>query len=161
MIHVKLGPENSAVEITCKEFLEACTNRNHGPGGRRSQGVEREIVQNSNDWKTFEQVEKIAEMLTRHTGVEYIGTDAGSHVSPRYDVIKMPQVGDDVSYSFNGDSYPCGKIWSVSATKFKITTMTESGLVKHFYRRRKTGSWINNGTWSLISGHHSEQNPSF
>jgi hypothetical protein len=110
-------------------------------------------AESRNDWKTFDAALEVAEVL----GTEYIATDAGPHVSPRYDVIKLPQIGDKVSQSFNGDSYPAGTIKSISKSLSLIITTT--GL--KFYRVRETGSWRNNQTWSLRSGHHDERNPSF
>lgn len=109
-------------------------------------------VENRNDWKTFEAAQSVAAHLDGH-----IATDAGPNVSPRYDVIKLPKVGDKVSKAFNGDHYPCGVIVNISKTLKAITT--DGGDV--FYRVRQTGSWRNQGTWFLEAGHHSELNPSF
>lgn len=109
-------------------------------------------VENRNDWKTLEAAQKVAAHLPG-----YIATDAGASVSPRYDVIKLPKVGDKVSKAFNGDSYPCGVIVKISKTLKAITT--DGGDV--FYRVRQTGSWRTAGTWSLQAGHVYTQNPSF
>lgn len=95
--------------------------------------------------------------MARAAAPIYIATDAGAHVSPRYDVILAPTVGSPVSRSFNGDSYPCGTITSVSKTLKKVTT--SDGSV--FFRKRLSGTWLKNGAWALISGHVYEQNPSF
>jgi hypothetical protein len=43
--------------------------------------------------KGFAHVEKIAAQLTEATGVLYLGVDEGDHVSPRYDVVRMPRQG--------------------------------------------------------------------
>ena len=119
-----------------------------------------------NDWKTMAAAEEVAAAL----GPEYVATDAGPYVSPRYDVIALPKVGDAVSYSFNGDSYPCGHVISISAgPNFRRIVAHEPRGGKHvgevrehvFWRRRKTGSWVMNGTWSLVAGHVDERNPSF
>lgn len=110
-------------------------------------------AENRNDWRTFEAAKEVAALL----GDGYIATDAGSHVSPRYDVIKLPKVGDNVSYAFNGDWYPCGVITAISKS-LKVISTSEG---KKFYRVRETGCWKNAATWSLISGHHYKQNPSF
>ena len=88
---------------------------------------------------------------------KYIATDAGTRCSPQFDVIERPQIGDKVSYGFNGDSYPCGVIIKISPTLKKITTTAG----KVFYRRHRTGCWKMGGTWSMISGHHDKRNPSF
>jgi len=90
---------------------------------------------------------------TRH----FLACDAGDHCWPRYSVKMAPQVGDEVSYSFNGDTYPCGTITKISDSYKQITTSEG----RKFYRRKLTGAWINNGTWSLVGGHRHEQNPHF
>lgn len=120
--------------------------------------------QDRNDWHKlgYENVCRIAAELSAATGRLYLGTDAGPCVSPRYDVVEAPKVGDKVSKSFNGDSYPCGEVVSVSTSGRTVTARTANGILWKFYRRRLTGSWIlSGGTWSLISGHVSKQNPSF
>jgi hypothetical protein len=105
------------------------------------------------DWKDIREVEHIASLL----GEGFIGTDAGPNVSPRYDVIALPKVGDKVSYAFNGDSYPCGTVKSISKSKSLIIT-TEG---QKFYRRKASGCWKYNRTWSLQPGHVKKTNPSF
>lgn len=107
------------------------------------------------DWNSKERVDALAAELSAVTGKSFVGTDAGSSVSPRYDIQRVPAVGDEVSSGFNGDYYPEGKIASISKS-LKVITL-ESG--KRFYRRRQTGSWVNGGTWSLILGVHNERNP--
>ena len=106
-----------------------------------------------NDWRTFEAAKEVAAVL----GSGYIATDAGSHVSPRYDVCQLPKIGDKVSYAFNGDSYPCGIITAISKS-LKVISTSEG---KKFYRVRESGCRKNAGTWSLVNGHHYKQNPSF
>lgn len=110
-------------------------------------------LETRNDWKTFDAAKEIALLL----GDEFIATDAGPHVSPRYDIVKLPKIGDKVSQAFNGDHYPAGQIKSISKSLRLI--VTDTGL--KFYRVRETGSWRNQGTWFLEAGHHSELNPSF
>jgi hypothetical protein len=111
---------------------------------------------NRNDWKSWDEVAVVATDLTESLGEKYIPIDKGRHVSPRFDVIKAPQVGDDVSMAFNGDYYPCGKIKSISATLSMITT-TEG---KRFFRQGKSGTWRYQG-WTLIPGHISQFNQEF
>lgn len=105
----------------------------------------------------WEIVSRIAESATKLTGKRYIPIDQGMWCSPRFDVIRLIEIGDPVSYTFNGDSYPDGHVVAISASLKVITT--SSG--RKYYRRRATGSWIKDGTWSLISGHHDERNPCF
>lgn len=113
--------------------------------------------ENRNDWRNFQDAEETAAEVTTFTGALHIATDNGPHHHPRYDVKRVPAVGDEVSYSFNGDTYPCGKVASISKTLSLVTT-TEG---QKFYRRKLTGSWVMGGTWSLVQGHTYTQNPSF
>jgi hypothetical protein len=109
------------------------------------------------DFKSLEHAGDIAKSATQATGKLHLPVDSGSGVWPRFDVIEAPAVGDDVSYAFNGDYYPCGQIKSISASHRVITT-TEG---QKFYRRRESGCWKLNGIWSLVDGHRHELNPSF
>ena len=113
--------------------------------------------ENRNDWLTHDHAKRVAEQVTAFTGQLHIGTDNGPHHHPRFDVARVPAVGDDVSYSFNGDTYPCGKVAKVSKTLSLITT--DQG--HRFYRVRETGGWRMSGTWWLVQGHKYTQNPSF
>lgn len=117
-----------------------------------------ENIQYRRNWKSFEDVESIAKSLNTLEGFrKYGAVDKGQYVSPRYDIIELPKVGDDVSYAFNGDAYPRGKIMRITESLRKITTSDGST----FWREKKSGKWIMNGTWSLISGTHNYRNPSF
>ena len=109
-------------------------------------------VENRNDWRTFDAAKEVAAHLDG-----YIATDAGRCTSPRFDIIKLPVIGDEVSKGFNGDSYPCGTIKSISKS-LRVIETTEGD---EFYRVRETGCWRNQGTWSLSAGHVYKQNPSF
>ena len=111
------------------------------------------------DIKSFDHANRIAVAATVFDpqGEFYIATDAGEWVSPRYDVIAVPTVGSPVSGAFNGDSYPEGVITKISKSLRRVETST--GAV--FFRKRQTGSWVSQGTWSMVSGHHNERNPSF
>jgi hypothetical protein len=112
---------------------------------------------NRNDWKSLEEAEKVAVEATALTERLHIATDSGPYCSPRYDVIEAPRVGDEVSKSFNGDSYPAGRISKISSSLRRVET--DTGEV--FWRHRESGSWIEGQTWSMIPGHISERNPSF
>ena len=109
------------------------------------------------DWHTkpFSHVEQLAEQATKFYGTQYIATiESGS---PKHDITRVPKVGDEVSYAFNGDCYPCGKIVHVTD---KLTVVTDEG--KRFRRYKQTGCWrVEGGTWSLVHGHHYTQNPHF
>lgn len=112
------------------------------------------LIESRWNWATFDAAKEVAAAL----GSDYIATDAGPNVSPRYDIIKLPKVGDKVSYAFNGDSYPCGVITAISAS-LKVISVSEPGV--RFYRVKETGSWRFNRTWFLTSGHCYKQNPEF
>ncbi len=111
----------------------------------------------NSDVKTFERMEQVAAELNEQTDVVYGAIDKGCGVSPRFDVIEMPKVGDEISYGFNGDYYPCGKIATISKSGSVITS--DDG--KRFYRRKLSGAWKYQQTWTMVSGHINERNPSF
>lgn len=109
------------------------------------------------DWLSYDAACELAARVSFAMGELYIGIDNGENIYPRYDIIKAPVVGDDVSYTFNGDYYPDGKIVSISESLRVV--VTDSG--KKYYRRKLTGRWVMNKTWTLVQGHHNDKNPSF
>ena len=110
-----------------------------------------------NDMKTLAQAEDTAAQASALTGKHYVATETPACL-PRFDVVAVPCVGDPVSYSFNGDTYPDGVITSVTTSGKIVRTDTGSA----YYRRAKTGAWVKTGgTWSLVSGHRNERNPHF
>lgn len=109
------------------------------------------------DFTSLDQAQRIAESASEFSGSRYLSVDNGNGSWPRFDVVEAPKVGDLVSQSFNGDSYPRGKIVKISPTFKKVTTDTGH----EFYRLKHTGSWLINGYAAMIPGHHSEMNPSF
>lgn len=110
------------------------------------------------DWKTRAQASAWVTLLNDQAGKTlYLSTDAGPGCSPRYDIVRAPEVGDKVSQAFNGDAYPDGEIVKVSPTFGLVTTSTGG----KYYRHRETGSWIKHRTWSMIPGHVDKRNPSF
>ncbi len=109
------------------------------------------------NWNSYEEVEKLAEMVADFTGKKYLPLDCGSHVSPRFDVLEAPAIGDEVSRTFNGDYYPVGTIVKISDS-FRVITTSEG---KWFYRDKLSGRWLSHGTWALIPGTHKELNPHF
>lgn len=111
----------------------------------------------SRDFDSFESAKKIAGYLSFMTGATYLPADEGESISPRYRVIKAPALGEDVSKSFNGDSYPCGKIVKITPT-WQVTTSDGS----KFRRFKETGGWreAGRGFW-MVAGIHDERNPHF
>ena len=109
------------------------------------------------DFKSFETAQRVAAMATAALGKLYIAIDSGEFHAPRYDVIEAPEVGVEVSRYFNGDGYPAGKIVKISKSLRRVET--DQGVV--FFRRKMTGAWVNNGTWSMIVGVNNDRNPHF
>jgi hypothetical protein len=140
----------------------------------RQPGIYR-TAQSRWDWKTFEAAAEVAAKLNTDAAAAglvdaeghtlfYLATDAGPHQSPRYDVIQAPSLGTFVSKSFNGDSYPIGKIVKIGKDFSRIYVERASNPedILCFYRRKLSGRWIlKGGTWGLIEGHHNERNPHF
>ena len=112
-----------------------------------------------NNWniKSFEHTTELASAQTQVTGKLHIACDRGEYCSPRFHIEAAPVVGEEVSYAFNGDYYPCGTIAAISKSLKLVTTSTG----RKFYRRGQSGAWLNNGMWSLVSGTHSRLNPEF
>lgn len=113
--------------------------------------------------RSLEEAEEVVAFL-KDAGhrVPYWAVDRGSHVSPRYAVMRAFQIGEPVSYAFNGDYYPCGRIVSITGTDNRIITVRDhTGKERKFWRRKKTESWKADGMWSLVSGWHNDQNPHF
>jgi hypothetical protein len=113
--------------------------------------------QSRHDWKSLDEVQRLARYLVAMTGKPYLAVDDGGGVSPRYDLVLAPMIGDEVSYGFNGDYYPDGVVTKISKT-YQVTTSTGN-----VYRRQgNSACWKKTGgTWSLCRGHISEQNPHF
>ena len=112
---------------------------------------------NRNDIKSFAYASTLAALLTEKLGKLYLPADAGPHTYPQYDVFEAPNVGDEVSRSFYGDTYPCGTITKITPT-FQITTSDGT----KFRRYKETSGFrqAGRGFW-LVAGNHYEQNPSF
>jgi len=111
----------------------------------------------SRDFEFFEQAESMARYLTAMTGETYLGCDEGEGHWPRYRLVLAPKVGDFVSKSFNGDSYPVGTI-----TKISPTWIVTTDVGKKFRRWKDSGGWREQGRgfW-MVHGHHDERNPHF
>ena len=106
------------------------------------------------DFPDFEFVTRLAASASALTGEDWIPVDQGPSVSPRYDVMACPRVGEDASRGFNGDYYPVGKVVSISAapTRRVITVDGPRGKLR-FYRRGLSSGWTQaGGTWGLVKG---------
>lgn len=127
----------------------------------KTPGNYREMVNTGNGWisrgdiPSFADADSYAALLTEKLGRTFLATDATRSTSPRYDVIEAPKVGDLVSKSFNGDTYPEGVITKITP-KWQITTSTGA----KFRRFKDSAGWkATGGTWWMTGGHHYEQNP--
>lgn len=108
-------------------------------------------------FKTFADAERAAIEESSRTGQVHLAADRGANVWPRYDVVAVPALGDDVSESFNGDSYPVGKVEQIG----KNYKMIKAG-GRWFYRVRLTGAWrAAHSPFCLIQGTHHEWNREF
>jgi hypothetical protein len=108
------------------------------------------------DWSSYEEAVDAAAQLTER-GTKWLAVDEGSHTSPRYGVFEAYKIGDLVSYCFNGDCHPCGTIIRITPT---LTVVTSEG--KRFRRVGSSSTWLmENGSWALTKGVHTDRNPSF
>lgn len=120
---------------------------------------------NRNDWTDLATVADYAAQVSALCGEEYIAVDNGGWCSPRYDIVRLPRVGDKVSQTYNGDYYPCGEIVKIGKNHARVTT--SDGTV--FTRRlHGAGALANSARWcvtgsgfTLVRGHRDERNPSF
>lgn len=116
---------------------------------------------NGSDMRSFEEATSVADQLTALTGTTYLPFDDGECTSHRFGVIEAPKIGDDVSYGFNGDYYPCGKITRITPT-LRVTATDERGNKVVFNRVKNSAGWRRvGGTWSMVAGIHDERNPHF
>ena len=124
------------------------------------------VIENRHDWTTLARARQAAADATVCTHVAYLVADRGGHCRPRYDIMRAPQVGDNVSETFNGDSYPTGVIVEISKNYHKITTSDGS----IFTRRKGTADnvidsarWCKQGgsTFTMRQGHTHKLNPEF
>lgn len=114
------------------------------------------VWETRNDWKTMDEALEIATRLNEAEGCRvFEATDAGPSCSPRYDVIVLPELGDEVSRSFNGNTYSAGTIFKISGSLRRIET--SDGTV--FWRRKLSGAWLAGGIWSMVKGNTETRNP--
>ena len=149
MLHFQVNAE--------KEVVAVVTEYPQGDKQWASKSADGSGWMTRHDIESVEHAAEIAESAKKVTGKTYLPIDSGKGVWPRFDVIEAPEVGEPVSYGFNGDYYPCGHIKSISAN-FRLIVTTAG---QKFYRRRQSANWVHSGMWSLVNGHRSELNPSF
>lgn len=91
----------------------------------------------------------------------FVPVDRGRNVSPRYDVVPLFKVGEEVSKTINGDYYPIGKVARVSDGPLyrRIVVEGEDGATV-FWRNGRSESW-REGSWRLVRGVVDKRNPDF
>lgn len=109
----------------------------------------------------FMLAQQIADSASKLVGRPFLAVDNGECVSPRYEVIEAPQIGDEVSRAFNGDYYPVGKIVAIQKNYRRIVVDGSERGRLIFARRRESGAWLNKGMWSLVPGVINRWNPEF
>ena len=144
MLHFRIS-KNEAGELSVTEVIDTSETR-----------IEKYTpdIECRSDWKSWHAATCVAESASLLGKTKYIPVDNGEFCYPRYDVIEAPNLGDEVSYSFNGDTLPCGTIVKISDSLRRV--VTSGGKV--FYRKRETALWMS-GSWSLVCGHVEERNP--
>lgn len=118
-----------------------------------------EVVYNRNDIKTYAEACDIAAAASAVCDRRYMAADRGYGVSPRFDVIEAPHVGDPVSMTINGDYYPCGYITRVSTTGKRVETDTGEVFFQKMCGGRPTGKWGQGKSLGMVRGHHDVRNP--
>jgi len=76
-----------------------------------------------------------------------------------YITAQLPDIGDAVSMSFNGDTYPCGTIEKISRTYARITTSEGKMFTRVSANCWKMGG--KRGAFSLVQGTIHQLNPEF
>ena len=113
------------------------------------------------DLKSYAEAEVIAHQITVLTGETYIAFDDGPGTSHQFGCMPLLKIGEDVSYGFNGDYYPCGKIVRITPS-LRIIAEKADGSKSVFNRRKQSSRWVKvGGTWSLVKGIHNDRNESF
>lgn len=97
----------------------------------------------------------LAERATKQFGTLFVPTYNSSMT--KFGIVEVPKVGDEVSYAFNGDYYPCGVIERITD---KLTVITSTG--DRFRRVKNTAGWKKEGgTWWLVNGHVDRRSEEF
>jgi len=127
--------------------------------GKDGKPLEYDEAKTTPDYKSKAEVDALALRLTAMSGKHWIGFDDGPGTSHQFGVMEVPRIGDDVSYGFNGDYRPCGKITKITKG-LRITATDEKGHTMVFNRKKETSGWKRvGGTWWLVKGIHDERNP--
>lgn len=109
------------------------------------------------DFKSMSDAETMAARANElQNGDTYVAVDAGPQTWPRYDVVRLPKVGDKVSYQLGSDVYRDGIIVKVG-NGVRASIVTDTGNV--YYRSGKTAHWLMTNTrWCLVAGWYEYRN---
>ena len=160
MLYIKV---NAALEV-CGISNEYPENAKPGDWHRKADGTRGFGWMNRNDIDNMKTAITVARNCTAwaasSTKIVYMADDRGPSVSPRFDVVRAPAVGDDVSKGFNGDYYPVGKIVRMTPISMRVITVDGPRGKLKFWRNGARASWtLSGGTWGLAMGIHNDQNP--
>ena len=159
MLYLKVDA-NQNVIATSAQFPEECNQP--GSWARDIYGNLGHGWLNRTDITSLEQAQALAESASGTLGIPHLAVDRGVGVSPRYDVIEAPMVGDEVSMAFNGDYYPIGKITRIGAGYKQIKVVGPDG--DKVFRRQGGDNgpgWLYQRMWRLVAGKHSSLNQEF
>lgn len=159
MLYLKVDANQNVIAAN-NQFPEECNQP--GAWARDIYGNLGHGWLNRTDITSLEQAQALADSASGTIGYPFLAVDRGTHVSPRYDVIEAPMVGDEVSMAFNGDYYPVGKITRIGAGYKQIKVVGPDG--DKVFRRRggENGpGWLYQRTWRLVDGKHSRLNQEF
>ena len=159
MIYMRVDAAGAVVEIS-NEFPEAC--RQPGAWARDINGNYGAGWLNRNDIRDLAHAQELAASAGANLGAGFLAIDRGAHVSPRYDVIEAPALGDEVSMAYNGDYYPVGKVVGISKGYKQIRVDGPRGK-KVFYRKggENGAGWLAERMWRLVGGVQDRLNPEF
>lgn len=158
MLYMRVNEVGEVVEVA--DEMPEVLKKPGGPWARGKDGVFGVGWLNRNDIECYEMAEDLARSASKNRGKVFLAVDKGPDVSPRYDVIEAPAVGDEVSKAFNGDYYPIGKIVKIGKDYSRLY-IEDSGRKMVAYRRKLSGAFLVKGMWSVVPGVINERNPSF
>lgn len=110
------------------------------PAMKEFPGVVYDKVKCSPDYESFEEVQDIAVKISEITGQQWIAYDDGEWTSHRFGIMEPPKVGDEVSYGFNGDYYPCGTIAKI--TKAGVSRLAKAKSSTVVIKSVRAGLWL-------------------
>lgn len=117
-----------------------------------------EVDPMENRFENMGDAELHAANLEKATGKKHHAYLSSYAFAP-YVTAQLPDIGDAVSMSFNGDTYPCGTIEKISPTYARITTSEGKMFTRVSANCWKLGG--KHGAFSLVQGTIHQLNPEF